>query len=149
DLLFALKIFARYGTEEGLDRVVDAAYSVALQDGYLWSVIFEQLGDSDPLIPGLIRRLSEPLPDGFVCIALLDWVNRLAREKVITSHPFNTSDGISKLRTWLTNSDEDEFSFAHAAAAALPFVCDPPRSELLALAMDHPDIGVQMEAAWA
>ncbi len=149
DLLFALKIFARYGTEEGLERVVSAAYSGALQDGYLWSVIFEQLGDSDPLIPGLIRRLSDPLPDGFVCIALLDWVNRLSREKVISSHPFNTPAGIDKLRSWLISSDADEFSYAHAATASLPFVSDPPRSELLALALDHTDVGVQMEAAWA
>ena len=149
DLLFALKIFARFGTEEGLERVVNAAYSVALQDGYLWAIIFEQLGDSDPLIPSLIRRLSEPLPDGFVCVALLDWVNRLARDRVISIHPFNTAAGLPKLRDWLTSSDEDEFSYAHAAAAALPFVADPPRTELLALAMDHSDIGVQMEAAWA
>jgi hypothetical protein len=149
DLLFALKIFARYGMEEGLERIVSAAYSGALRDGFLWSVIFEQLGDSDPLIPTLIRRLSDPLPDGFVCVALLDWVNRLLREKVITAHPFNTPAGLDKLRGWLTSSDEDEFSYAHAAAASLPFIGDPPRSELLALAMDHPDVGVQMEAAWA
>lgn len=149
DLMFALKIFARYGTEEGLDRVVAAAYSMALQDGYLWSVIFEQLGDSDPMIPSLLHRLSNPLPDGFVCIALLDWVNRLTREKVITSHPFNTPAGLEKLRGWLVSGDEEEFSYAHAAAASLPFIVDPPRSDLLALAMDHPDVGVQMEAAWA
>ncbi|HEY4261343.1 MAG TPA: hypothetical protein VGM98_14345 [Schlesneria sp.] len=149
DLLFALKIFARYGTEEGLDRVVDAAYSVALQDGYLWAVIFEQLGDSDPVIPSFIRRLCSPLPDGFVCVAFLDWVNRLARDHVISMHPFNTPDGIGKLRSWLASSDEDEFSYAHAAASAVPFVTDPPRSELLALAMDHSDVGVQMEGAWA
>jgi hypothetical protein len=149
DLLFALKIFARYGTEEGLERVITSAYSVALQDGYLWAVIFEQIGDSDPLIPQLIQRLSTPLPDGFVCVALLDWVNRLARDKVITSHPFNTAAGFEKLRNWLTSSNEEEFSYAHAACAALPFVTDPPRSELLALGLDHPDMGVQMEAAWA
>jgi hypothetical protein len=149
DLLFALKIFARYGSEDGLERVVTAAYSAALQDGYLWAVIFEQLGDSDPLIPGLISRLCSPLPDGFVCIALLDWVNRLARENVISTHPFNTTEGMGKLRSWLTSSDEDEYSYAHAAAAALPYISDPPRSELLALAMDHADVGVQMEAAWA
>jgi len=149
DLMFALKILARFGTEDGLDRVVSAAYSFSFQDGYLWSVIFEQLGDSDPLIPSLLQRLSEPLPDGFVCVALLDWVNRLCREGVISVHPFNSRDGIDKLRGWLTSSDEDEFSSAHAAAAALPFLSDPPRSELLALAMDHPDVGVQMEAAWA
>ena len=149
ELLLALKVLARYGTEDGLERVVNAAFSPALQNGYLWAIIFEQLGDSDPLIPNLIRRLNNPLPDGFACIALLDWVNRLAREHVITSHPFNTAEGLKKLRSWLTSSDEDEYSYAHAAAAALPFISDPPRSEFLALAMDHPDIGVQMEAAWA
>ncbi|MBS0204594.1 MAG: hypothetical protein JSS49_16950 [Planctomycetes bacterium] len=149
DLLFALKIFARYGTEEGLDRVVQSAYSVALQDGYLWAVIFEQLSDTDPLIPQLIRRLSTPLPDGFVSVALLDWVNRLCRDRVIKEHPFNTPEGITKLRDWLSSEDEDEFSYAHAASASLPFITDPPRTELLALAMDHPDLGVQMEGAWA
>lgn len=149
DLLFALKIFARYGTEEGLERVIQSAYSVALQDGYLWAVIFEQLGDTDPLIPKLIQRLSSPLPDGFVCVALLDWVNRLCRDDVIKDHPFNTSIGIEKLRVWLTSSDEEEYSYAHAAAASLPFITDPPRTELLALAMDHADLGVQMEGAWA
>ena len=149
DLLFALKIFARYGTEEALDRIVDAAFNAGLSDGYLWSVIFEQLGDSDPSIPNLISRLSNPLPDGFVCVSFLDWLNRLAREGVISSHPFNTVDGCDRLRRWLASSREDDYSFAHSATAALPFITDPPRSELLALAMDHPDIGVQMEAAWA
>ena len=149
DLLFALKIFARYGTEEGLNRVVDAAFSGALNDGYLWGVIFEQLGDSDPLIPSMIGRLSNPLPDRFACVAFLDWVNRLAREGVISSHPFNSPSGIERLRTWLTDEREDHFTHAHSATAALPFISDPPRSEFLALAMDHPDINVQMEAAWA
>jgi hypothetical protein len=149
DLLFALKILARYGTVEGLERVVDAAFNVALHDGYLWGVIFEQLGDSDPAIPDLIGRLSNPLPDGFACIAFLDWVNRLAREDVITSHPMNIPDGTDRLRKWLASSNPDDFSFAHSATAAIPFIADPQRSELLALAMDHADIGVQMEAAWA
>ena len=149
DLLFALKIFARYGTEDGLERIVDAAFSMALQDGFLWSVIFEQLSDTDPAIRDLVRRLSQPLPDGFVSVALLDWVNRLCRDEIISGHPFNTVAGIEKLRGWLVSVNEDEFTYAHASAAALPFISDPPRSELIALAMDHPDIGVQMEAAWA
>src|SRR5262249_9995359 len=78
----------------------------------------------------------------------LDWVNRLAREEVISEHPFDNSDGIEKLRHWLVSSDRDEFSFAHSSAAALPFISDSNREELLALAMDHPDSAVQMEAAW-
>ena len=149
ELLFAVKIFARYGLEEGLDRLVQAAYHAQLCEGYLWSVIFEQLGDLDPVIPELIDRLSHPLPTGFVCIAFLDWANRLAREERISRHPFNSTEGIQKLRTWLRSSDKEGFSFAHSATTSLPFISEPHREQLLALALDHPDSAVQMEAAWA
>lgn len=149
ELLFAIKIFARYGPEEGLDRMVQAAYHPMLRDGYLWSVIFDQLGDLDPVIPSLVDRLSDPLPDGFACIAFLIWVNRLSREERITDHPFNSHEGIQKLRHWLRSSNKDDFSNAHSAAGALPFISEPNREQLLALAMDHPSSTVQMEAAWA
>jgi hypothetical protein len=149
ELLFAVKIFARYGLEDGLERLIQAAYHPLLRDGYLWSVIFEQLGDQDPFIPELVERLSDPLPDGFVSIAFLDWINRLAREERLTGHPFDCQQGVQKLRTWLRCSNQDEFSFAHSSAAALPFISEPLREQLLALAMDHPDSAVQMEAAWA
>src|SRR5262249_24059256 len=134
---------------EGLDRMVQAAYQPTLREGYLWSVIFEQLGDQDPAIDDLIDRMSDPLPDGFACVALLDWTNRLAREERITSHPFDTHEGLEKLRHWLRSSDKDDFSYAHASTGALPFISEPNRGQLLALAMDHPDSAVQMEAAWA
>ena len=43
DLLLTLKIFARYGTEEGLDRVVAGTTHPTLVDGYHWPGIFQQL----------------------------------------------------------------------------------------------------------
>ncbi len=149
DLLFALQMFARYGVEEGLDRVVAGAFNPALCDGYLWPAIFEQLKEEDPILSKLIRRLSKPLPGGFARVAFLDWTNRLIRKGTILKHPFNSPEGTSLLQTWLASSDEDDFSFAHSATAAIPFVAEPARTQLLALALDHADINVQMEAAWA
>lgn len=149
ELLFAVKIFARYGPEEGIDRLVQAAYHHILKDGYLWSVIFEQFGDQDPILPELVERLSDPLPEGFACVAFLDWVNRLCREEIISAHPFNNNEGVQHLRHWLRSSNKDDFSFAHSSAAAIPFLSEPHREQLLALAMDHPDPNVQMESAWA
>ncbi len=149
DLLFALQMFARYGVEEGLDRVVAGAFNPALRDGYLWPAIFEQLKDEDPILSKLIRRLSRPLPGGFACVAFLDWTNRLIRRGTILKHPFHSPEGTALLQTWLASGDEDDFSFAHSATAAIPFVAEPARTQLLALAMDHPDINVQLEGAWA
>jgi hypothetical protein len=149
DLLFALRIFARYGVEEGLDRVVAGAFNPSLSDGYLWPSIFEQLKDEDPILPTLIRRLSKPLPGGFARVAFLDWTNRLIRKGSILKHPFNSPEGTALLQTWLTSRDEDDFSFAHSAAAAIPFVANSERTQLLALATVHPDINVRMEGAWA
>ena len=149
DLLFALQMFARYGVEDGLDRVVAGAFNPALSDGYLWPAIFEQLKEEDPILSKLIRRLSKPLPSGFARVAFLDWTNRLVRKGTILKHPFNSPEGTALLQTWLASSDEDDFSFAHSAAAAIPFVAAPARTQLLALATDHPDINVRMEAAWA
>jgi len=149
DLLLTLKIFARYGTEEGLDRVVAGTTHPTLVDGYHWPGIFQQLRDNDPILPNLIRRLSRPLPNGFARVAFLDWANRLARTGVITKHPFNSVVGIAQLGVWLASQQEDDYSFAHSAAAAIPFVAEPTQTELLQRAMSHAEISVQMEGAWA
>ena len=149
DLLTTLRIFARYGDEDGLDRVVTAATNPALCDGYLWPAVFDELKETDPILPQLIRRLAKPLPDGFARVAYLDWTNRLTRKAAITKHPFNTPAGIEILRAWLISRDDDDFSFAHSATAAIPFLSEPARAELLVLAQNHPDIEVRMEAAWA
>lgn len=149
DLLLALRMFARYGVEEGLDRIVDAAFNSALRDSYLWASVFEFLRDEDPILPKLVRRLSRPLPEGFAQVAFLDWTNRLVRRGTIPKHPFNSPDGIARLRQWLESSDEDDFSFAHSATAAIPFLSPEVREELLELALDHPDINVRLEGAWA
>lgn len=149
DLLAALRVLARYGTEPGLECVVNAAFDPALCDGSLWRAIFSPLGKEDPILPKLIRRLSKPLPQGFVCVAFLEWVNRLVREDVIAKHPFDTPQGRERLQAWLTSDQGEDCKAAQGAAAAIPFLSEPDRSRLLALAMDHSSIEVQMEGAWA
>ena len=64
-------------------------------------------------------------------------------------HPFNSRAGKRQLREWLSSSDENVFSYAHSATASLPFIDGPERNDLLALALDHTNTGVQMEGAWA
>jgi len=148
NLNFMLKVYVMYGSRGGADRVVQAARHSQMQDSWMWSVIFEQLN-----IPWLVEHFTEqlrdPLPEGFAAVAFLDFVNRLAREESLEYHPFNTPQGVRRLESWLSSGDREEDSFAHSATASLPYIEEPHRGRLLALALDHEDIGVQMEAAWA
>ncbi|HEX6986907.1 MAG TPA: hypothetical protein VF170_16135 [Planctomycetaceae bacterium] len=148
DLLFLTKILVLYRGGEDVERVAAAARSASLRDGFLWSVIFQGFDEGHPLRGEMLDALRDPLPAGFAGVAYLDFANALAREESI-DHPFDAPAGHAMLEAWLTDPDEERHSYAHSAAAALPFVSEPPRGRLLALALDHPAGNVQLEAAWA
>lgn len=149
DLMFVLKILAIYQTEEGTRRVIQAARRPLNPDGFMWSVILQQYGEEHPQTDDLLRELNVPLPAGFLRVALLDCANMAARSGREGDHPFDSWTGTQQLEAWLTSTDESEFSYAVSAAAALPFISPPERDQLLAVALDHPGLDVQMEGAWA
>jgi hypothetical protein len=98
----------------------------------------------------LIELLRDPLPGGFALVLTLDLSNSLCRQGRLDKHPFDTPAGHKLLEGRLTNSDPGDFSYAVSTAAGLPFIRDDVvRNHLAALAMDHVDPHVQMEAAWA
>jgi hypothetical protein len=148
ELLFALKIFALYGVPEGLRRIVEAARLPLGPEEHLWPVVFGALVEGDPREAlRLGMALREPLPPGALGVALLDMANTLAREHELLPHLFDTPEGHERLRTLLTDTNENYFFCAHSAAASLPFLKAP--GPLFALAREHPDLPVRMEAAWA
>lgn len=147
-LLAACQMFAVYVSRPGLERVLQAVHR--FPDEPMWEAVFGVYAeDGHPLAVDLIDGLRDPLPTGFAAAALLDLANALARAGALAAHPFDSPEGHKRLETWLTDSDPDHFRDALAAAEALPFVDGPARNALAALAMDHPDVGVQMEAARA
>ncbi|QDU75419.1 hypothetical protein Pan97_24510 [Bremerella volcania] len=149
DLLYVLKILAMYGSFEGAQKVVEAARMSLKPEAFMWHVILSTFSEEHPQREFVLQALSDPLPTGFVAIGLLDSANGAAINGAFDQHPFDSSAGTRMLRQWLEDPDPEKFSYAHSATAALPFISNPPRDELLALAMDHPDPGVQMEAGWA
>ena len=147
-LVMACKMFALYSHAPGAERI--AATARRFPDEYLWEVVFGLFGEENhPHSLDLVEQLRDPLPDAFAAVAFLDLANTLARQNRLKRHPFDTPAGRKRLEAWLTDSDPDHFSYAHSAAAALPFIEAKPRTALAALAMDHPETRVQMEAAWA
>ena len=149
DVLFILKILAIYGTHDGAQRVVEAARIPVKPDGYLWEVIFRVFTDRHPERDFVYRSLRDPLPPGFIAVSLLDNANQGAIAGRLKEHPFDTKAGKDRLRSWLRSRNPDEFSYAHSAAAALPFIHGSERDELLGLARAHGEATVRMEAAWA
>ncbi|WP_372718520.1 HEAT repeat domain-containing protein [Novipirellula sp.] len=148
-LLLILKILALYGSEAGAERIVQSSRHPVLCEGYLWHPILSVFTKAHPHRDYVFAKLGEALPVGFLAVALLDAANGVAIESNLDHHPFDNPEGHRRLQAWLEDRNPDHFSYAHSATAALPFVDNPTRDQLLALAMDHVDEGVQMEAAWA
>ncbi|HEX8704007.1 MAG TPA: HEAT repeat domain-containing protein [Myxococcaceae bacterium] len=147
ELLFALKIFALYGGPEGLQRILEAARLPVGPEEGMWPVVFGALAACDPQEAlRLGTALREPLPPDDLGVALLDMANTLSREHGLP-HLFDTPKGHERLRALLTDTNENFFFRAHSAAASLPFLTNP--RPLFALAEEHPDLPVRMEAAWA
>ena len=149
DLLFVLKILAMYGSREGAETIVAAARKPLKPGDYLWHAILANFSTGHPHRDYVFEALSDPLPPDFLAVALVDSANAAARDHGLKRHPFHSPAGHQRLQSWLEDRKPDHFSYAHSATAALPFIGNPPRDQLLALAMDHVDAGVQMEAAWA
>ena len=149
DVLFLLEVLAMYRTEAGTDRVIRAAKKPMKPEAYMWSVILSQYKDDHPQAKRLLKELGNPLPKGFLAVALLDCATDLAMDGAKIEHPFDSAEGVKRLQAWLTSRDEDEYSYAQSAAATIPFIHGPGRNRLLATALDHPAVNVQMEGAWA
>jgi len=149
DLLFLLKIFVLYKSEEGAQRLVETARRGIEPDSYIWAVIFESFEEDHPHREAVCEGLRGSLPEDFCAVCYLDFVNQLAISGELSSHPFDSDEGVALLQRWLESQDPDEYSYGQSATAALPFLSHGDRDRLMSLAMDHPDERVQLEAAWA
>lgn len=148
DLMFLLKILVMYRAPEAGGLVVEAARNPVVRDRYLWSVVLDQLEGAPALAEEVVAGLREPLPEGFAGIAFLDLANARARDGHLP-HPFDTAPGLQRLEAYLADASSDNASYAHSAAAAIPFLRTPARQRLLDLAAQHPDVTVRLESHWA
>jgi hypothetical protein len=148
-MFFILKMLAMYGTTNGALKVIEAARLPFHPEGYMWSVILRGFGAGHPQNDLLYSSLKDPLPDGFIGVCLLDAANAAILEGEEMIHPFDSEEGKARLEAYLASRDPEEYSYAHSATAALPFISEPGRDQLLAAASQHPADDVRIEAAWA
>jgi hypothetical protein len=148
-IMFILKILAMYRQYDDVDLIAEAARRQINADSYMWSIIFNQFDAEHPFSGEMIDRLRDPLPTGFMSVAYLDMANRWAIAGRMKRHPFDSEAGRKQLEAWLSDTNEENFSYAHSATAALPFIEQSLRGGLMQIAMAHPDASVRMESAWA
>ncbi|MFZ5828733.1 MAG: HEAT repeat domain-containing protein, partial [Planctomycetota bacterium] len=149
DVMFIMKILAMYRQREDVDAIAQAARMPIDASGYMWSVILSQFNGEHPYAADMIEALRDPLPTQFILVAYLDMANGLAIAKKLDRHPFDSQAGRKHLEAWLRDTNEQNYSYAHSATAALPFIDPTRREDLLQAANGHPHSSVRMEAAWA
>lgn len=147
DMLLILKMCAWYQHPLGSELLLKAALIPFKSDGFLWHTTFYTLAKDHPHRDRIFEALSEKLPTGFLCVSFLDSANRAMTESDLQQHPFDSPEGYSRLEGYLTNRDPSEFSYAVSASAALSYLSEPARTQLMALAMDHVDKSIQLQAA--
>jgi hypothetical protein len=125
---------------ENLDDVPTEEWRIAYCDGG---------PERHPDTVAICEGLRDPLPEGFLGIAYLDFANALAIKELIERHPFDSDIGIARLVVYLAARDPDPYGYAVSARTSIPFVNVTARETLLMSADQHPDALVRLEAAWA
>ncbi|GDY14464.1 hypothetical protein LBMAG53_33420 [Planctomycetota bacterium] len=146
----AAKIAMMYQDKAAVAAVIGMIKRGQQPDDWMWSVVFSIAADAPGLREAIAGVLSQPLPQGFCCVAFLDFCNTLCREHGLKVHPFDGLAGFERLGNWISDTDPEHASLAVSAAAALPFLGDSvDRSALLNQALAHQETDVRLEAAWA
>ena len=102
--LFLVKILAMYQQPGDASFIVKAARDPRISKGYLWSVVFEIVAERHPDAVAICEGLRDPLPDGFLGVAYLDFANALAIKQLITRHPFDSEHGLLPISAIATQS---------------------------------------------
>ncbi len=145
-LLECLRAFARYGTDGGIGRLLAAIARPLAPDSYFWTGVFKSVRKSAAgRLLGDLRR-SPPSAGTFLAVVAMDFATARRISGIDEPHLFDTDAGVSQLEAWVL--DAARVSYGVSAAATLAFITHPNRDGVLALALDHLAVEVQLEAAW-
>lgn len=147
DLILTLQSAAMFYGDGVVERLAAAA-AVPMASGNesLWWAVFSAFDTNHPHRVRLARSFGDSPPPPPVDLVYLAFVNALAREGTIASHLFQSESAMDRLAGWLTDPSARPKAYL-AAAQALAFLGGPRRDGLLAVAANHRDARVRIEAA--
>lgn len=144
-----LEVLASYETAVGTDRVIAAANAGVGSKSYGWYSIFSKYTSEHPHRTRLYSAMSKSIPMDEIATALLNVANQQGMHEDSFRHPFDSPKGREQLQRWLEAKGEKEQSTAYDAAVSLAHLSNRNLDALFQLAIEHPDVDVQMEGAWA
>jgi len=142
-----LRILCGFGYTPAASFVCSLTQDAAYRDRYEWFMIFPALDLRDPDSAVFLKAFTAALPQGTAGEMFVDWANQVCIKGKLKKHPYDTSQGHTQLRQWLTQETSEPSEVARAAACALAFLGDG--NTLMSIAKAHADPHVRMEAAWA
>lgn len=148
-LLKILELLADSGTLEGTNKVIEAAKGSFQSESYQWSSVMLSYVDFHPHRDRLFRFLSKNIPQGGIGLHLLSAANQVSLADDNAFHPFDSQDGMRRIRSLLEDQNTEDTTAAESAAVALAFVTQKERDELIDLVLAHRDVTVILEGAWA
>ena len=105
--LFVLKVLLLYRERGDGSLLLRAARIPAMAGQYLWSVVFEIVVNDHPDAVEICDGLRDPLLDGHLGVAYLDFANAMALRQHISRHAFDTKQGIERLAGYLDDRKPD------------------------------------------
>ncbi len=145
EILDAILLMGQEDAAEFTQEMVNTGVAAENYDD--WSDAFSWMDTWDTGYERLVRLAQASAPGGTVGVALVNRGNRAVLDDDWDGlHPYDSPAGQERLAAWLRQGSD---SAAYEAAIALAYVKPEIRSALLDEAISHPDVDVQLEAAWA
>lgn len=148
--IFTMKMLAGFQSPEGIEAIAKLMKRNYKSDDYFWTAVLNYYIEDQALAEIIVNTLDGKLPEGFLRVVYLDMLNKVSlKNETFGPHPFSSSEGVAILEKYLKNENEEEFSYAISATAALPYLSENAWKKLLPVALKHPDASVRLEAFWA
>lgn len=144
-----IEVLAIYAMPQDAAAIVRAMQDDAFCGYALWLEIFDTIKDRHPNAVEICDVLHHNIPSGFCGLAYLRFASGLVETGRISKHPADTPACIKLIEQTLSGLDPENVTDVRVAITALPYIREPERTRLFALAREHQDIFAQIDTARA
>lgn len=150
-LIKALGVMALFEVHEGANRMLRAAQVEDQWENDGWDAVYGVVltTKKHAWVDALVDGLKDEIPGGMIGILFLDLCTLQSSAKQLREHPFNSPLGIRRMTSWLNQEDEGRVSYAISTCAALAFLPESLRAQLLEVADQSPEPEVRIAASKA